>query len=592
MNDRQEGSPGSAETSNSFSLSCEEIPIALIRLDQDLVIQQTNRAAQRLLGMERPGRTLLGFFEADERERVRAFLTQKPPPAAGTSIRAHLMTGGLARPLLVLAGEPGEDGLLTVALLDLTMVSDENEMPVGRESIYHILAEGSDVGVVIANKEFRVVYANHRFSEIIGVPREDIVGVDFRHYIHPDDRGIVANRYRLRLERADVTPVYEFRVQRADGSYSTLRVHSTSLIGRDGEPYSVAHLIDISSEVESRRRLEESERKYRTLIETMLSGIFVEDAQNTITLVNTSLCEMLEYDSPDDLVGQPASDIIAGWSSPQMFDLRRRHTAGMSELYEAKLITRLGRRIPVLLSVSPLYDLEGGYTGTLTVVTDISQLIEARMEAQFLLDLLMHDVGNQLQLVLMGADMLESRPSPDDTDVARAYIRDGVNRCLEIISKVRRTEAVGSASQGPVNLSAVLKMECDLVQKQLGVMPTIEEMPERVMVLADNALGQMLRNILENAVKHNPADDKRVWISGRRLNSMFLLCVTDNGPGLSDSKKRDLFDPHRRYGGVGLHLVWRIVKRYGGDIIVSDRVEGEPEKGLRVCVRLPLTDEA
>ena len=69
-----------------------------------------------------------------------------------------------------------------------------------------------------------------------------------------------------------------------------------------------------------------------------------------------------------------------------------------------------------------------------------------------------------------------------------------------------------------------------------------------------------------------------------------MLSVADNGPGLSDSKKAELFDPSRRYGGVGLHLVRRLVEKYGGTVEVTDRVRGKPEHGLKFVIRLQMAE--
>ncbi|MHA1966028.1 MAG: sensor histidine kinase, partial [Candidatus Thorarchaeota archaeon] len=58
--------------------------------------------------------------------------------------------------------------------------------------------------------------------------------------------------------------------------------------------------------------------------------------------------------------------------------------------------------------------------------------------------------------------------------------------------------------------------------------------------------------------------------------------------GLSDDKKPDLFEPTRRYGGVGLHLVRRLAEKYGGVPEVKDRVKGKPDQGLEIVVKFQI----
>ena len=110
------------------------------------------------------------------------------------------------------------------------------------------------------------------------------------------------------------------------------------------------------------------------------------------------------------------------------------------------------------------------------------------------------------------------------------------------------------------------------------------------MVYADQALSQLIWNLIENAVIHNPKpeNEKAVTISGSISEDTFTLSVIDNGAGIVDEKKKDLFNPSRRYGGVGLHLVRRLAEKYGSAPRVRDRVEGHPEEGLRIDIDFKL----
>ena len=113
------------------------------------------------------------------------------------------------------------------------------------------------------------------------------------------------------------------------------------------------------------------------------------------------------------------------------------------------------------------------------------------------------------------------------------------------------------------------------------------------MVLADQALSQLIWNLLENAVIHNPKpeNEKLVTLSGSITGDTFTLSVIDNGPGIPDEKKKELFNPSRRYGGVGLHLVRRLAEKYGSSPKVLDRIEGKSEEGLRIDIDFKLAEQ-
>jgi signal transduction histidine kinase len=265
---------------------------------------------------------------------------------------------------------------------------------------------------------------------------------------------------------------------------------------------------------------------------------------------------------------------------------------GKIEHYEAQLKHKSGILIPVMVSASPLFNPDGEYMGSIAIFTDVSDLKNAEAEVHFLLDLILHDIGNQLQLILAGGDFLEKDTSPDQLMRSKRYVMDGALRCLELIQKVRKAEESKTEPLKPMNIAEVIRAESELLFKQRGVKVDIGKLPEEVMILADQALSQLIWNLLENAVIHNPKKDseKIVRVRSKLSADAFWLSISDNGPGLHDVKKSELFEPTRRYGGVGLQLVRRLAEKYGSTPQVVDRVKNKPDKGLKVKIKFTLAD--
>jgi signal transduction histidine kinase len=96
----------------------------------------------------------------------------------------------------------------------------------------------------------------------------------------------------------------------------------------------------------------------------------------------------------------------------------------------------------------------------------------------------------------------------------------------------------------------------------------------------------MIWNLLENAARHNPKEEKQVWITCEEKDEACILVIADDGPGISDMRKKTLFEERTHGGGVGITLVSQMIRKYGGSIEVRNRVDDEPAKGSKFIVTL------
>ena len=73
----------------------------------------------------------------------------------------------------------------------------------------------------------------------------------------------------------------------------------------------------------------------------------------------------------------------------------------------------------------------------------------------------------------------------------------------------------------------------------------------------------------------------------------YRITIEDNGPGIPDEMKTDIFDRVYRskqktgYSGLGLYLVKIIMDKYHGTISIEDRVQGDRKQGSRFIVTIP-----
>ncbi len=570
----------------------DKISLAVVEFDAELNVLYANLAAQNLLGMKQPdidkGLHVADLVVSEQVKLVQEAFRRLRNGAEPTTLSLRIVRkDGVQVPIEVFADMIHHRGKLkgyVVYATDMTRRAQVVDKLREKSAFFKTAVERSHVGIFQVGHDFRFEYMNDRLCDMVGRTRSELLGHDFREFLHPDSVDLVADRYVKRQRGEKVPPIYEFKILRKDGTPRDVEISSTTMMGRDGKMNTIAQILDITEEVESKQALEESEHRYRDLVETMDDGLATDDENGVITYVNDALCKMLGY-THDEIIGLSGYDILYNISKNGYGNKSIARAEGVIEHYETKLLTKNGATVPVMVSACPLPTENGNYRGSFALFTDISELKSVEAEARFLLDLILHDIGNQLQLVLAGADLANKESSPEIIETAQQYILDGAHRCIELIHKVRSAEESKVEPLKPVDLIEVLVGEAHLLARQHGVTPEIGSLPETLMVNADSALSQLVWNIMENAVKHNRSPKKRIWIDGRGARgNKFKLAIADDGPGLSDAKKIQIFNPERRFGGVGLHLVRRLVKKYGAILEIKNRVRGRPGKGLKVII--------
>ncbi|MBE9117952.1 PAS domain S-box protein [Lusitaniella coriacea LEGE 07157] len=131
-------------------------------------------------------------------------------------------------------------------------------------------------------------------------------------------------------------------------------------------------------QLRDRIALQESEARYRRIVETSNEGIWVVDAEHRTVFINPKLSAMLGY-SPGDLLKNPSFSFLDGeWEAIVHSYLDRRH-AGNDEQHDCQLIAQDGSELWVILSATPILDEAGCYAGALAMITDITQRKKAEL---------------------------------------------------------------------------------------------------------------------------------------------------------------------------------------------------------------------
>ena len=218
----------------------------------------------------------------------------------------------------------------------------------------------------------------------------------------------------------------------------------------------------------------------------------------------------------------------------------------------------------------------------------MERLAEANRQANLYLDILMHDINNASLASLWYGDLLHDMLSGEQRVVAGKLI-DGIKKSREIIRNVETIRKLhGMRTElKPVDLEAVIKEEMHLYP---DTSLEYDGIPARVW--ADELLGEVFSNLIDNSIKFGGPNVKITIALERTEPGKIRVIVSDTGPGIPDDLKRVVFgrfarfEPGEHSKGLGLYIVKALISRYGGDIEVSDRIAGDHAKGASFRITL------
>lgn len=137
-----------------------------------------------------------------------------------------------------------------------------------------------------------------------------------------------------------------------------------------------AYGFDISEQKEIEERLRESEEKYRSIVEIANEGIWILDAKAVTTYVNEKMAEMLGY-CQDEMIGRSLWDFADEEFKALLKLNMEMRLQGINQVYEIKLICKDGSSLWVIISAKAIFDKDGKFTGSLGMLTDITERKEA-----------------------------------------------------------------------------------------------------------------------------------------------------------------------------------------------------------------------
>jgi histidine kinase len=366
-----------------------------------------------------------------------------------------------------------------------------------------------------------------------------------------------------------------------------------------------------------RRRLRESEEKYRSLFDSGPDPVFVVDCENfLIADANPRAQELYGYEK-DELLGMSYLALGPENRSDCLITYEGKG-GGTGCLYHPKVLHYKKGTRPFYVNVHACPISYKGRHAIIIAVTDITEMIEKDaqvIQAGKMKSLgemsagIAHELNQPLNAIKMGSEFLAlmeeqgRTASPEQFHQVVVEISAQVDRAAEIINTLRAFGRKAEMLKERIDVNKPIGSVLTIVRRQFELdnirfnLDLGEKLPP--ILAQDNRLQQVFFNLLTNARDAindaSQASDmdamRSIGIRTSAESGGVGVDISDTGVGIPDDVLDKIFEPFfttKETGqgmGLGLAITYGIVRDYGGQI----RIDSEPGKGTTFHLFFPQT---
>lgn len=463
---------------------------------------------------------------------------------------------------------------------------------------------------LIVNQTFR------RFTETGDTPvdqikHEKIFGNHNADAMNDQDQQVVD--YKLAMEFEGIWP------DKDEGTsyYSIMRF---PLFNENGDVIAVAGIAsDKTDQVRARKALRQSEKQFRTLVESAPDAVLISNTGGRVLLVNKQ-AEILFGLQRKQLLHRTLDEVIP---TIDMRRLEQKVAAETGEPIEKKLFSTTitdsdGVEKPVEVAISTSKVDDG--IGLTCLIRDVSDRIklESMVRQTQKMDALgkltggmAHDFNNLLGVIMGNVDLtMRKLPTDDPTrkrlETIRKASESGADLTKRMLAVARRQPLQPKAT----NINRIIEEMTDILPRTLGSDVEIRYSIRNNLpaVLIDKSgLENVILNLAINSrdamphggefkistdLVHLTASNPFVKNDDLTPGTYVLMSFSDEGEGMSEEVLQRVFEPffttkERGKGtGLGLAMIYGFVKQSGGTI----QIFSEPGKGTKLDILLPVCE--
>jgi hypothetical protein len=604
--------------SHHLQLILGAIPVGVVVVDQDLIIQAFNAAAEAITGVQ--ASDALGQPYSEILQTQRKDITDPLQEALDTgqtfvNQRFYLRTDQdeteqlpIRHSASVLTDANGDIvGGVTIFADISRQVSLERQIKSQQRYLRDILRSVPD-GVVTTDADLQIESWNRGATEVTGHPSAQVISRPCAEVLGPavasvletllqnGSESIVGQQAQLPLPDGRSIPI--------DFSASSIERPATGNVSG-----TVVVFRDISERLAQQRELAQQRRYLDQVLNLAPYGIFTIDLDMKIQTFNRAAQKLTGF-AGDFVLGKPYDKAFKIDPDSDTDPLPALITGGNGEIHTRRvLVDAGGEKHPISLAAATLTNIDDQLMGAIAIFQDISDIIAAERTKNEFISMVSHELRTPLTSIKGFITAVLDGKAGEINDRQRHFLsisREQSGLLLHLINDLLDLTQFESGqmdvSKGRVAISDLI----DSVAETIAPLAQRKNLSFEKQVANDlpylwadrEKLFQVLQNLLSNAVKFTPLKGQVSLGAAADGDAWIVFTVSDTGIGIAPEERQRIFDPFyqveniqtRQVGGTGLGLsiVQKIVDLHDGRI----ELESEVGQGTTFRVYIPRTQPA
>jgi len=460
------------------------------------------------------------------------------------------------------------------------------------EQKYETIVRTSTEGFAVADMERRLIDVNDAYCLLTGYSRGELLKMRIEDIEVAEKPEQIATHFQKIMKLGK--DHFETRHRRKDGKIVDLEVTVNYLEMNGG--LMVTFLHDTTERKRLHEALQESEVKYRTLVENANEAIFIVQGE-MIRFANpygaeltgypaeelTSAKSFLTFLHPDDRQAAMQRYLGRQEDVAQAYTGRIVDKGGNIKWIEAKLVRVMWRGSPAIMGlatdVTQRKQAEEELIKSQNELRRLSARLQSiREEERTVIARRVHDeLGQALAALKMDLSWLRKRTGKDEETLLHkleqmSQLIDEETNVVRSISAELRPRILDELS-----LTDAIEWQARQFQERTGIRCKLNITDQNVVVKPDcsTAIFRILEEALNNVFHHAKATE--VEVSLKEKSGNLVLEVRDNGKGIAEEHIHSS-------DSLGLIGIRERAYSCGGDL----RIRGVPSKGTRLAVSIPL----